>query len=58
MKPYSPNTNIGRTVAGEDIHHRTADQPRRAAKIAAKAARHAARQEGRNAATSVGRGLA
>lgn len=49
MKPYTPETNKGRIVAG-DIHHRTADQPRKDAKIAAKAMRHAARQDGRRAA--------
>jgi len=45
MRPYAPQTNKGRTVAGDDIHHRTADQPRAAAKGSAKAARHAARAE-------------
>lgn len=45
MHPYAPQTNKGRTVAGDDIHHRTADQPRAAAKPSAKAARHAARAE-------------
>ncbi len=47
MKPYVPPTNVGRKVAGDDIHHRTADQPRDAAKKAAKAARHGARQAGK-----------
>lgn len=45
MKPYTPNTPKGRTIARDDIHHRTADQPRRLAKQSAKAQRHAARQE-------------
>lgn len=45
MHPYSPHTNKGRTRAGDDIHHRTADLPRAGAKAAAKAARHAARQD-------------
>lgn len=44
MKAYSPATNRGRTVGGDDVHHKTADQPKRAANAAAKALRHAARQ--------------
>lgn len=47
MKPYAPETNSGRTRAVDDIHHRTADQPRAAARKTAKATRHAARQQGR-----------
>lgn len=47
MKPYTPNTGIGRTVGGDDIHHRTSDQPKRAIKVAAKAAKHSARQDGK-----------
>jgi len=47
MKPYAPATNLGRTRAQDDIHHRTADQPREAAVAAAKAARHGARQDGK-----------
>lgn len=50
MKPYTPRTSKGRTVGGDDIHHRTADQPRGAAKKAAKAQTHAARQEGKREA--------
>lgn len=46
MKPLSPATNVGRTIAGDDVNHRTADDTRRAAARAAKALRHAARQEG------------
>ncbi|MBK3779874.1 hypothetical protein G3A43_06375 [Paraburkholderia aspalathi] len=46
MKPYAPGTSKGRTVAVEDVHHRTADQPREAANAAAKALRHSARQDG------------
>lgn len=53
MKPYTSQNNKGRTVGGHDIHHRTADQPREAAKAAAKPARHAARQEGRRHAASM-----
>jgi len=54
MKPYAPATNRGRTVAVDDIHHRTADQPRKAAARKAKAARHAARQQGKRDAKSNG----
>lgn len=36
MKPYTPISNRGRTAGGADIHHRTADQPKRAANAAAK----------------------
>lgn len=46
MKTYSPTTAKGRKVAGDDIHHRTADQPRAAASVAAKTMKHAARQQG------------
>lgn len=44
MKPYTRPTNAGRTVGMDDIHHKTADQPRSAARRAAKAARHGDRQ--------------
>ena len=47
MRAYAPATNKGRTVSGNDIHHKTADQPKTAAKAAAKAMRHAARQQGK-----------
>jgi hypothetical protein len=50
MKPYTPSTNIGRTRGVDDIHHKTADQPRKEANKTAKAARHAARQDGKRAA--------
>lgn len=50
MTPYTPANNKGRTVAMDDIHHRTADQGRASAKAAAKAMRHAARQDGRRSA--------
>lgn len=46
MKAYTPKTSKGRTVGGHDVHHKTADQPRSAAKKAAKRMKHAARQEG------------
>lgn len=47
MKAYTPATSKGRAVGGHDIHHKTADQPKPAAKAAAKAMRHAARQYGK-----------
>lgn len=50
MKVYSPNTQKGRTVGIDDVHHRTADQPKRAANVAAKALRHAARQDAKKQA--------
>lgn len=48
MQPYTSQNNKGRTRAGDDIHHRTADVPRAAAKKVAKVARHAARQHARS----------
>lgn len=51
MKPYSPQTILGRRVAGHDVHHKNADQPRRSRMAAAKVLRHAARQEGRRQAS-------
>jgi len=50
MKAYAPNNAKGRTVGGHDIHHKTADQPKTAAKAAAKTMRHAARQQGKQQA--------
>ena len=50
MKSYSPQTNKGRTVGGDDVHHKTADQPKAAANAAAKAMRKAARQAGKQQA--------
>ncbi|MBB4866893.1 hypothetical protein HNP46_005800 [Pseudomonas nitritireducens] len=41
MRPYSPNTNKGRTVAGDDIR----DGTKSWSESSAKAMRHAARQE-------------
>jgi hypothetical protein len=52
MKPYTANTSKGRTVGGDDIHHKTADQSKRAAQAAAKAQRHAARQDGKRQAAA------
>jgi hypothetical protein len=46
MKPYTPPSSKARRVAINDIHHRTADQPRASTKPYAKAMRHAARQQG------------
>lgn len=46
MKPYSPRTNKGRSVAIDDIHHKTSVYRDRAT-ASAKAMRHAARREGR-----------
>jgi hypothetical protein len=46
MKPYTPSTNLGRKRSVDDIHHRTADQPRAGAKKSAKVAKHGARQNG------------
>lgn len=50
MRVYSPSTNKGRTVSHDDVHHKTADQPRGDARAAAKALRKAAQQEGRQQA--------
>lgn len=48
MRVYTPNTNKGRTLGGDDTHHRTADQSKKSAKISAKTQRHAARQHSQN----------
>lgn len=45
MKPYAPTTNKGRHLAGHDVCHRTADQPKSVANKSAKKLRHAARQQ-------------
>jgi len=34
MRAYAPATNKGRTVSGNDIHHKTADQLQEAARNA------------------------
>lgn len=44
MHPYSPSTQIARVISINDVHHKTADQPRRDRRAAAKILRHAARQ--------------
>lgn len=46
MKPYTPFTNKGRSVALGDIHHRNSCS-RSFSRSKAKSMRHAARQEGR-----------
>jgi len=48
MRPYAPDTSKGRTVARDDIHHKTQDKHGNASReSSAKAMRHAARQESR-----------
>ena len=49
MKPYTPSTNLGRTKAIDDIHHRTSDYGFINRVTTAKSQGHAARQEGRKA---------
>ncbi|MFY2597280.1 hypothetical protein ACOTHJ_16055 [Achromobacter xylosoxidans] len=49
MRPITPDTNKGRTWAGDDIQHKTADQPRKYRDARAKSAKHAARQDGQRA---------
>jgi hypothetical protein len=51
MRPYTRHDDKGRTQAGHDLHHRTADIPRAGSKKVAKKARHAARQEARGVIT-------
>lgn len=60
MKACTPESNIGRTVGGDDIHHLTADQRKAAAKAAAKAkaAKHASRKDGRRAGGDPHEGMA
>lgn len=50
MRPYAPENNIGRTIAMDDVLHRTADATKKAAKKAAKPLKHAARQQGKRMA--------
>lgn len=47
MKPYTPNTNKGRTMARDDVHHKTRDCPKSEADCRAKSMRKAARREGK-----------
>jgi len=47
MKPYTANTNAGRTKGRDDIHHRTYDGGKLNRKATAKAQRKAARQQGK-----------
>ena len=51
MTPYSPTTITGLSRAVGYIHHRTATVTRNAARRAAKASRHAARQHQKRIAT-------
>jgi hypothetical protein len=51
MKPYTANTNAGRTKARDDIHHRTYDGGKLNRPATAKAQRKAARQQGKATAT-------
>ena len=56
MKPYTPQSNKGRTVGGDDIHHRTSDMPKSGSKVIAKVAKHSARQDGtKSIAAEIGR---
>jgi hypothetical protein len=47
VRPYTRIDKKGRTIGRDDIHHGTADQPRKDAKRSAKSARHGARQHAR-----------
>lgn len=47
MKPYTSDTNAGRTKVRDDIHHKTADGGRTNRAATAKAQRKAARQQGK-----------
>lgn len=53
MRPLAPNTDKGRTVTGDDVHHKTRDTTPGWAVGKAKAMRHAARQEARAATMPV-----
>ena len=44
MKVYSPETNKGRKVSIDDIHHSTSDQGKKEANASAKSMRKQARQ--------------
>lgn len=47
MKPYTADTNAGRTKSSDDIHHKTFDGGKLNRPAAAKAQRKAARQQGK-----------
>lgn len=47
MKPYSPDTKKGLTVAYDDVFKKTADQPKRQQRKASKPLKHSARQYGK-----------
>lgn len=51
MKPYTPDTSKGRTVAGDDIHHGTADTTKAWRTSRAKRQKHSARQHGKRLAS-------
>ena len=48
MKAYTPDTNKGRTVGADDVHHKTADQSKTEAKASAKQQRSRARQKAKS----------
>lgn len=50
MKPYSPPTPKGRTVALDDVHRESADQPLKARMASAKALKKRARQYAKKSA--------
>ena len=50
MKPYTADTNAGRTKASDDIHHKTFDGGKANRPAAAKAQRKAARQQAKKQA--------
>lgn len=50
MKPYTADTNAGRTKARDDIHHKTFDGGKANRSATAKAQRKAARQQAKKQA--------
>jgi hypothetical protein len=52
MKVYAPPTKKGRTVAVDDVHHRSADQPTKDRKASARALKRSARQHGKKSANT------
>jgi hypothetical protein len=52
MKAYTADSNKGRTVGVDDIHHKTVRWgTKKAANASAKSQRHAARQDGKRQAS-------
>jgi hypothetical protein len=47
MKPYAPDTGLGRMRAIDYVNHKTCDVPSAARKTTAKQLRHGARQKAR-----------